>query len=562
MLAELCGAENAEVVSHCRFFSINKSSILTVIEKPDSAPGSGEAIMIMRDSTGRYVWRSRPRYCDGPRPKSLGEFEAYTELNAGGSDTEEADSDDDEKGSGHADDDEGSGDADDNDQGSTGSDPLLLAIRDTQSKTAMMSWRSGTDSTSGGTDAAVNSNKVLAGEGNSGMSSLIERRAMAAGRDEARETQDAIFMDLLDYQSREDKQSLESSSTIMARCVKPSAPVKDKNLQSWETARRMMTELGFLTVRNWGSVFVMDSSTGELLRDLESLDKLPDRETFEVAVAYITSLSSKGGYDSVHIATSSDVGSGKVTLSSDYKLFLSALGERVDAENHTGYIGSLDTDRTNGKMLYHSHYSHETCFYVPTMPLESKRAAVQESVQESLSLLERSNVMIVWNECQQKYRPGSVLWDTVFSLPTPTSRMIIIIDPLDNDLYCVHITHESSPLFNQRDVITNEEDNCVDDGEVYCSRVLGPLQDGMVVNGAWLAPLVRQTAINAAMLSRSFHRYQYDIGAIATTPVSPEANRADVIASVVEKHMRPKLPGDFYGSLFTDPMDPSNKRRT
>lgn len=552
MLAELCGAENAEVVNHCRFFSINKGSILTVIEKPDSAPGSGEAIMIIRDSTGRYVWRSRPRFCDGPRPKSLEEFETFAELNVADSDTEEVDSDDD---------DEGSADGD-NDQPSAGSDPLLLAIRDTQSKTAMMSWRSGNGSTPGSADAAINSNKVLAGEGNSGMSSLIERRAMAAGRDEARETQDAIFMDLLDYQSREDNQSLESNGSTMVRCVKPAAPVKDKNLRSWETARRMMTELGFLTVRNWGSVFAMDASTGELLRDLESLDKLPDRETFEVAVAYITSLSSKGGYDSVHIASSSDVGSGKVTLSSDYKLFLGALGERVDAENHNGYIGSLDTERTNGKMLYHSHYSHEACFYVPTMPLESKRAAVQESAQESLSLLERSNVMIVWNECQQKYRPGSVLWDTVFNLPTPTSRVIIIIDPLDNDLYCVHITHESSPLFNQRDVITNEEDNCVDDGEVYCSRVLGPLQDGMVVNGAWLAPLVRQTAINAAMLSRSFHRYQYDIGAIATTPVSPEANRTDVIASVVEKHMRPKLPGDFYGGLFTDPMDPSNKRRT
>lgn len=553
MLADLCGDADADVHSSCRFFSINKSSILTVIEKPASAPGPGEAITIMRDATGRYVWRSRPRYCDGPRPTTLDEFEAYNEASKDASDTDDVSSDDD--------DDDGD-DLDSDDASATQSsvsDPLLLAIRDTQSKTAMMSWRSGSSSGSFG-GAEIASNAVMAGEGNSGMSSLNERRAMAAGRDEARETQDAIFMDLLDFQSREDSKSRPSSTVVTTRCVKPEPPVKDPRLQSWETARRMMTELGFLSVRNWGSVFAMDASSGHLLRDLESLDKLPDRETFEIAVAYATSLGSKGGYDNVRIASSSDVLAGTMALSSEYQRFLSALGERVDAENHTGYIGSLDTERTNGKMLYHSHYSHEACFYVPTMPLESKGVTVDEAAHESLSLLERSNVMILWNETQLKYRPGSVLWDTVFGLPTPTSRVFLIIDPLDNDLYCVHVAHESSPLFNQRDVITNEEDSCVDDGEVYCSRVLGPLQDGMVVNGAWLAPLVRQTAINAAMLSRAFHRYQYDIGAIATSPVGPEANRADVIASVVEKHMRPKLPGDFYGGLFADLTGASSHR--
>lgn len=540
-LTDLCGEVDPDVHSHCRFFAVNKSSILTVIEKPENAPGPGEAIMIMRDSTGRYAWRTRPRFCDGPRPKTLEEYEAYVESSTTESDTEEADTDEDD--AEYADD----------ETEAQRSDPLLSAIRDTQRKTAMMSWKSGS-STQSGDASEPSSSQLMAGEGNSGMSSLNERRAMAAGRDEARETQDTIFTDLLSYQSNEDKISRASSILDTVRMAKPAPPSKDKHLRSWETARQMMTELGFLSVRNWGNVFAMDTSGGQLLRDLDALDKLPDQETFEIAVAYATSLSSKGGYDRVQIVTSSDVSSGNITLSPDYKCFLSALGQRVDAESHTGYVGSLDTERTNGKILYHSHYNHEACFYVPTMPLETKApgAGSEDSAQASLSLLERSNVMILWNECQQKYRPGSVLWDTVFGLPTPTSRVFIIIDPLENDLYCVHISHESSPLFNTRDVITNEEDACVDDGDVYCARVLGPLQDGMVVNGAWLAPLVRQTALNAAMLSRSFHRYQYEIGAIATSPVGPEVNRANVISAVVEKHMRPKLPGDFYGGLFTD----------
>uniref|UniRef100_K3X8P3 Rap-GAP domain-containing protein n=1 Tax=Globisporangium ultimum (strain ATCC 200006 / CBS 805.95 / DAOM BR144) TaxID=431595 RepID=K3X8P3_GLOUD len=542
VLAELCGQEVPDVYSHCRFFSVNKSSILTVIEKPDDLTGASEAILIMRDSTGRYVWRFRPRYLDGPRPKSFEEFEAYLESNQDESDTEDTYSDDEDE----------LGDSEFNQ--SSSSDPLLQAIRDTQSKTVMMSWRSSSSINSGSSEANVNSNKVLSGEGNTGMSSLIERRAMAAGRDDVRETQDAIFLDLLVHQTREDGEVPYDATVLNApRCGKPKPPAVDKSLRSWETSRRMMTQMGFLSVRNWGSVFAMDESSGDLLRDLEALDKLPDRETFEIAVAYATSLSSKGGYDNVRLVSSADVNRGDAVLSPDYQLFLGALGERVDTENHSGYIGTHPAERTNGKLLYHSHYSCEMCFYVPTMSLKSETVGdnESESPQAALSLLERSNVLILWNECQQKYRPGSVLWDTVFNLPTPTSRVIIIIDPLGDDLYCVHIANDSSPLFNLREVISNDEDNCVDDGDVYCARVLGPLQDGMVVNGAWLAPLVRQTAINAASLSRAFHRYQYDIGAITTSPVGPEANRSNAIASVVEKHMRPRLPGQFYGELFT-----------
>lgn len=548
-LTDICGKTDPNVHSHCRFFAVNKSSILTVMEKPESALGQGEAILIMRDSTGRYAWRSRPRFRDGPRPKTLEEYEAYVESGTAASDTEEVESDDN--------DDTERADSDDDsekEEEERPRDPLLSAIRDTQSKTTMMSWKAVAQQpgdAAGGLRTA--SNQLQTGEGNTGMSSLTERRAMAAGRDEGRETQDAIFTNLLAYQRHEELSSrVVGSAGSGERCVKPGLPVKDPHLQSWETARRVLTELGFLSVRNWGNVFAMDASGGQLLRDLEALDKLPDQETFEVAVAYATSLGSKGGYDRVQLVTSADVRAGTVTLSPDYQLFLSALGQRVDVATHTGYAGSLNTAHTNGKILYHSHYNHEACFYVPTLPLEARGDDEADSAQTALTLLERSNVMILWNECQQKYRPGSVLWDRAFGLSTPTSRVVLIIDPLENDLYCVHISHESSPLFTTRDVITNEEDNCVDDGDVYCARVLGPLQDGMVVNGAWLAPLVRQTALNAAMLSRAYHRYQYEVGAVATTPVGPEVKRAEVIAAVVEKHMRPKLPGDFYGGLFAD----------
>ena len=77
-------------------------------------------------------------------------------------------------------------------------------------------------------------------------------------------------------------------------------------------------------------------------------------------------------------------------------------------------------------------------------------------------------------------------------------------------------------------------------------------QDGMVVNSAWLGPLVRQTAINAASLSRAFHRYQHEIGAAASSPLPPEVTREHAIAALVDQYARPQLPGEFYSALFSD----------
>ncbi|KAG2920547.1 hypothetical protein PC114_g6081 [Phytophthora cactorum] len=535
VLTQFCELnDSTDIYRHCRFFSVNKNSILTVIEKPANAAQSGEAILIMRDSTGRYVWRSKPRHRDGPRPKSIAEFENFSE----DPNALRRDSDFDSDANTHDDSDD---DVDyESDEESSVEDPLLTAIRGTHAKNPMTSWRS---SPSGGVETDSDPTKVLSGEGNSGMTT-IERKAQA-GRDDARGTQDAVFMSLLVSQSQEDKlASQPKGSARGVKCCKPTPPEKDPALQTWEVSRRMMSELGFLSVRNWGSVFAMDATvTTDFLRDLETLDKLPERETFDFSVAYAFTGTSRGGYDQIHLATSTDVRAGYVELSKDYRLFLSSIGEQVGDHDHTGYSG-FDAELVKGRMLYYSHYSHEACIYVPTLLVDGEEDSDSDSDSDAedteganaRTLFQHANVLIVWNECQQTYRPGSVLWDAVFKLPMPTSGVVLIIDPLGNDLYCVHVSHESSPLFNQRDVIANQEDY-VDEADVYTSRVLGPLLDGMVVNGAWLAPLVRQTAINAAILSRSFHRYQHDIGAVSSSPVGAEANRSKILpARAKSKH--------------------------
>ncbi|TDH70666.1 uncharacterized protein CCR75_006421 [Bremia lactucae] len=549
VLEQCCSVDDLNnIYRHCRFFSVNKNSILTVIEKPANGAQSGEAVLIMRDSTGRYVWRFRPRHRGGPRPKSMSEFDNFSEdayVQA------KLDGDSKVKTKSHTD----SDNEDDyiSDEDSEVEDPLLSAIRDTHAKNSLTTWRS---SVPGGVETKPDFFKVSSGEGNTGMSA-IERKAQAF-REDSRANQDTVFMSLLLAQSQEDRlASQPKGSARGGKCYEPMPPEKDSALQMWEISRRMMSELGFLSVRNWGSVFAMDSTVAtDFLCDLESLDKLPERETFDISIAYVFTGSSRGGYDQIHLATSMDVRAGYVELSKDYRLFLSLIGEH-DGRDHAGNSG-FDADIINGRMLYYSHYSHEACIYVPTLLTDGEENNSSDSDSDAEDTegssarmqFQRANVLIVWNECQQTYRPGSVLWDAVFQLPMPTSGVVLIIDPLGNDLYCVHVSHESSPLFNQRDKITNQEDY-VDEADVFTSRVLGPLLDGMVVNGAWLAPLVRQTAINAAILSRSFHRYQHDIGAASFAPMGAEANRSKAISSLVKKHMRPKLPGQFYGDLFS-----------
>ncbi|GLE04540.1 hypothetical protein PINS_up013495 [Pythium insidiosum] len=531
VLQDLCAVGPEAHYKHCRFFAINKSAVMTVIEKMANAEcASPETIVIMRDATGRYAWRTKPRYCDGPRLKSEDEFARYVDSRS----QEQAEVAHSKVG---------------NDQLITENtkykDPLLHALRSTSQAATLLSWQSVNHRDS-------KEFTVAQGEGNTGLTSSSERKVSAAGRDE-RELHDQVFAGILANQSRADDEALRgyTSPWTSKRLLEPQAVQKDVALESWEVSRRMMTEFGFLSVRNWGSVFAMKAgSNSELLQQLHQLDRIPTRNTFEFAVVYTSSRSSEGGFDNVSVVSCADIELGITDVSRDYEAFLSVLGDRMRIDDTSRRVSHFGGSRFTGDVVFHSTNNGDMCFFVPTLPIKYRDT---NSFVEPARLAERANVLIVWNETQLTYRPGSVLWASTFKLPTPSSQVVILIDPLGNDLYCVRISHEGSPLFNHRDTIARDDENYVDEGEVHCARVLGPLQDGMVVNGAWLAPLVRQTAMNAATIARAFHRYQHSIGATTLTPpTGPEWLRQRQIAAIVEKYMHPQLPSEFYSGLFTD----------
>lgn len=557
----MCHLEENDIHTHCRFFAIQKSAIITIIEKPGNGE-SGEAICIVRDGNGRYIWRFKSRFGQGPMPKTVLDFEMSREENIAKewhpSNVNEPVNDSQypyfestiEE-----------------------TDPLLQVIRQVNESSELLSWKSPNAKDCNDTEAFTK-NTISAGEGNTGSDG---RRSSAASHEEHRDVYDTVFSTFIQSQCERDELSLKnvSQQTDHSVRVRPDPIVKDKALESFAVSRRMLTELGFTSVRNWGNIFALHTESEAFLRDLEELDNLCDRETMEFAILYAINEPSRGGCDHVRILTHQDTSAG--IISSDYLSFLNSMGHRVNLNQHIGFTGTLDKQNLSGEILYYTRYDLEICCFVPTLSLCPQNSAKEAPQPQSLSLeplLCHMNVLIIWNECQQKYRPGTALWESTYRLPCPLSSMILLIEPLENDLYCVQVCQSSfdTTLFGHRDAVSSENEKYLDECELFCARVLGPLQDGMVVNGSWLAPLIRATAINATRISRGYQRYQFSRGvkgagvALGILPNDSnkttqnaqkllsgyEMKRECVLASLIEKHMYAKLPGEFYGSLFTD----------
>jgi hypothetical protein len=446
ILSEHGGTVTEDAFSRCKFFGVDRSRIITVVEG-NSIDGKDEAVLIVRDAFGRYSWRIKPRYKAIPLPKSPDEFEDMVEL-------QEMPSKEDKI--------QYFQPKIEDQQCNEEEDPLLSAIRDGSSD--LLSWKGNK-----AIDSSHNNLEVLPGEGNSGLSTVIEKKASIA-KDEFREVQDLFFARLLDIQSKEDNEcKLQPGTTLqLPGCRPPKHILHD--CDSWNISRRMMVELGFVTIENWGSVVPLNNSTlssmNVVLHEIEKIDRISEKESFEIGVAYAVSESSIGGHDNIRVLSYKNLQ--KTTLSEDYEDFLASLGEYVDLSDHTGFRGTIDGEGVTGKLLYYSEWSYETCFYVPTIPIQSNLREI-----DPVRLLERANVLILWNECQQNYLPGTTLW-AKYRLPIPSSNVYIIIDPLGNDLYCVHVCTESSPLFHCQS--KSEKSSYVDEGEVFRARVLGPLQ--------------------------------------------------------------------------------------
>ncbi|KAF0690210.1 Aste57867_18401 [Aphanomyces stellatus] len=448
----------------------NAQTVVSIVER-----GSGVHLTV-RDSSGCYTWRTHPQYVPtklasvhGPRdaPAAVARVASFYD------DTRDA----------------AACPATDGSQ----TDPLLRSLK--KNASTLTSWTTmsaGWDGNSGGKH---------------GDASAVRHDAQVQ-----------LFGTLLDAESA----SLRGASVRASTKIKPLVAPPPAATTTHQ-ARRLLSQLGFLSVASWGSLFPLTSSP-QLLQDLQALDRLPTRETYEIGIAYTINHPSRAGVDVIEQVTAP-----MADCSPTYAAFLATMGSTVQASSYGGFLGHLAHD--HGDAMVYSQHNYEVAFYVPTLAPAQQR------------LLDKGEVLIVWNECQQNYRPGTALWAAAYQLPHPKASVYIVIDPLDDGLFCVRISVQGSAFESCAAGVDADDDT-------FSGRVLGPLQDGMVVGSEWLGPLVRQTALNAVHVHRLHLRYKHSLGLSTQSPIRPHEKRTRVIAAMVQEHMDPMLPGEFYSALF------------
>ncbi|RHY71901.1 hypothetical protein DYB38_004290 [Aphanomyces astaci] len=447
-------------------YTWNLHTVLSILETTDYVQ------LTLRDSSGCYQWRTQPQYVPSklatlasappspPPAQSHPSQHAPTPTSTPVSPLE------------------------------ANPDPLLRSLR--KNAASLTSW-----STEGW-------------EGNSGGKHATDASAM---RHEAQVT---LFQSLLQSQSND---FVQHRRVATVNLLEPPPPAQSTT----HIARRLLSQLGFLSVASWGSLLPLLPSSGQLIKDLQALDRLPTRETYEIGIAYVVNQPSRAGYDVVNLVTTS-------TCSDAYLGFLATMGSAVDAHSYGGFLGYLDRNLPVSQALVYAQHNYEVAYYVPTLG--------------HASVLDKAEVLIVWNECQQNYRPGTALWASAYNLPRPKACVTIVIDPLDDGLFCVRICVDGSAF----DLSNGDATRAADD--TFSGRVLGPLQDGMVVGSEWLGPLIRQTALNAVHVHRLHLRYKHSLGLSSQSPIRPQEKRTKLIAAIAKQYMDPMLPGDFYSALF------------
>ncbi|VDP12352.1 unnamed protein product [Soboliphyme baturini] len=197
-----------------------------------------------------------------------------------------------------------------------------------------------------------------------------------------------------------------------------------------------------------GSVKLLEKSR-QLNLELKHIDNIRLHELHKIAVIYVA----PGQEDKQSILSNR-------TGSKAFERFISALGWEVDLKTHLGYMGGLPPD---GTTAYYCTPMLEVIFHIST------RLSCTD-INKKLRHLGNDEVHIVWSEHWRDYRRSII--------PTEFCDVLIVIYPLTNDVFRVHI----------------EYDNTISD--------FGPLFNDALVSWDALSELIRTTAVNASRSKR------------------------------------------------------------
>ncbi|KAI7906537.1 uncharacterized protein BX663DRAFT_496797 [Cokeromyces recurvatus] len=239
----------------------------------------------------------------------------------------------------------------------------------------------------------------------------------------------------------------------------------EKAYSHFQQSRLLMSHMGFIHYNQLkNGSFQMLNKTPALYRDLRGLDRKHGRETIKIGLIYVAH-----GQEDEQTILQNNQGSER------YNNFVNSLGWEIDIATHTGYLGGLERNLTNGtQATYYCSSSLEMIFHdvtkIPTDSEDSKQLKKKRHIGND-------HVHIVWNEHDRDYRIGTIGGDF--------GNAQIIVTPLPDNLYSIQVYRDSKiPYF-------------------------GPLFDQMVISQPILGSLVRATAINAFRASVHTNLYSF-----------------------------------------------------
>jgi hypothetical protein len=250
------------------------------------------------------------------------------------------------------------------------------------------------------------------------------------------------------------------------------------------TSRLLMQQLGFMSPFSPLQV-VTDRLplTDKLKRALAVVDKAMGREVHKVGLLYVGE-----GQEQQNEILANSRGSPM------YREFTAALGWHVDILTHKGYVGALERDGAVGATtLYWANSTSEIVFHevvaMPTSETDAQQIHKKKHVGNDY-------VHIIWCEHLRDYNP--------LTITSGFNEAHIVVYPLPTGLFRIAI-HRNPQL-----------------------PPFGPLQHGMVINKELLAPLVRQTAVNADYLASVMLKNEFG--------VKPYLHRQRQINEIIDRY--------------------------
>ncbi|XP_069029128.1 ral GTPase-activating protein subunit alpha-1 isoform X3 [Embiotoca jacksoni] len=299
---------------------------------------------------------------------------------------------------------------------------------------------------------------------------------------------------ILKQNAAEREFALHRGEDLNMRAVQQTEPETETPQSAFYYCRLLINILG---LNSWEkrSNFHLLRKNEKLLRELKNLDSRQCRETHKIAVFYVAE-----GQEDKHSILTNTAGS------QAYEDFVSGLGWEVDLTTHCGFMGGLQRNRSTGQTTpYYATSTTEVIYHVSTrMPHDQ-----DHNLTKKLRHLGNDEVHIVWSEHSRDYRRGII--------PTEFGDVLIIIYPMKNHMYSIHILKKPEVPF------------------------FGPLFDGAIVDMNILPTMVRATAINASRALKSLiplYQNFYE-------------ERARYLETIVQHHQEPTTFEDYAARVYS-----------